>query len=77
MKAPKRKMLKDVTITKPLVTIPVDELVEKGVYLTHTKDLIQLREINKEKKMIQYFNLTEQCSQWVAFNRHIIVERVR
>lgn len=77
MKKLKPKMLKDVKITKPVVTLPVEELIANGVYLTHTKDLIQIREINKEKKTLHIFNITEQCSQWTDFSRHIIVERVR
>lgn len=77
MKAPKPKMLKDVKITKPVITIPAAEITQNSVYLTHTKDLIQIREIDKERKKFRIFNITEQCSQWVDFSRHIIVEKVR
>lgn len=77
MKTPKPKMLKDVKITKPIVTLPVNELVSGGVYLTHTKDLVQIREIDKDNDKMQLFNMTEQCKQWVTIKRHLLVERVR
>ena len=59
------------------ITIPFSELQKGGVYLTHTKDLIQIREIDVEKITLEVFNMTEQCKQWIDGKKHIIVERKR
>lgn len=70
------------TITTPpkfkkVVTIPVSELEEGCVYLTHTKDLIKIKTINNETERIHFANLTDQCDQWSIFKHHIIVEKIR
>jgi len=57
--------------------IPFSDLIIGGVYLTHTKDLIQIREIDVSNTKLLIFNMTEQCKQWVDFKRHIITERKR
>ena len=58
-------------------TIPFSELQQGEVYLTHTKDLIQIREIDVPNSKLLIFNMTDQCKQWIDSKRHIIVERKR
>ena len=60
-----------------IVTIPVKDLVVNGVYLTHTKDLVQIMEINEETRQMKLRNMTEACHIWVDLDKHIIVERKR
>jgi len=57
--------------------IPFSELEINGVYLTHTKDLVQVRQIDTANSKLLVFNMTEQCKQWLDGKRHIIVERKR
>ena len=65
--------MKDIKV----ITIAVEDLVKDGVYLTHTKDLVQVKDINKQRKQLHLFNITEQCNMYPEFTKHTIVERVR
>lgn len=59
------------------VKIAENELVINGVYMTHTKDLVQIRGINKERNEIHVYNITESCNVYVNLKKHNIVKRIR
>jgi hypothetical protein len=66
-------------ITKEVMepTITVDELKEGGVYMTHTKDLVQIRGINKERNELHVYNITESCNVFINLKKHHLIKRVR
>ena len=60
-----------------VVTLPLTDLVKDGVYLTHTKDLVQIKNIDETKRELHLFNMTEQCNVWTSLDKHYIVRKVR
>ena len=54
------------------------ELVLNGVYKTHTKDLIQIKRLDKKNKEMDLYNMTEQCNLYkINTDKHILVTRIR
>ena len=70
--------LKD-SITKEMENvIPVEELVVGGVYKTHVKDLILIKDINVEKNEMTVYNITESCTvKYHNLQKHSIIQRIR
>jgi hypothetical protein len=62
---------------RKIITLAVKDLVKGSLYLTHTKNLVIVKNIDEQKKKLHLYNVSEQCNMWIDFNRHIIVERVR
>ena len=55
-----------------------DELIENGVYMTKTKDLVQIRSIDKQKNRLFVYNITESCHMYfMNLEKHSIVKRIR
>jgi hypothetical protein len=67
-------------ITKELKEQPViavDELQEGGVYMTHTKDLVQVRTINRERNELHVYNITESCNVFLNLKKHHLIKKIR
>jgi len=61
----------------PLI-LDVSELAVDGVYFDAGEQLVQIKEIDHEKKELHLFNITEQYNFYaVKFERHGLVRRVR
>jgi hypothetical protein len=63
--------------TNGIIPIDVDELVENGVYLTHTKDLVQIRGIDRANDKLHLYNITESCNVYLNLTKHLLIKRVR
>jgi hypothetical protein len=59
------------------VTIPIDQLIENGVYMTHSKDLVQIKKIDKEKNILHVYNITDSCNVFPILSKHNLVKRIR
>lgn len=58
--------------------LKINELVENGVYMTKTKDLIQIRTIDKSKNRLFVYNITESCHMYfMDLEKHSIIKRIR
>lgn len=62
---------------KELVTINENDLLKDAVYMTHTKDLVQIRNINKDKNELHLYNITESCNVYVKLSTHQLIRRIR
>jgi len=59
------------------MTIAVNELVDGGVYMTHTNDLVQIKRIYKDKNQLHVYNITESCNIFMNLKKHHLVKRIR
>ena len=59
------------------MTIAVNELVDGGVYMTHTNDLVQIKRIYKDKNQLHVYNITESCNIFMNLKKHYLVKRIR
>jgi hypothetical protein len=64
-------------LTKEPVTIDSKDLVEGGTYMTHTKDIVQIRGIDKIKKELHLYNITHSCNVYVKIITHQLIKRIR
>lgn len=60
-----------------IITIAIDELVHEGVYMTHTKDLVKIKEINKKKNELHVYNISESCNIYMNLEKHCLTKRIR
>ena len=64
--------------TAKAVTIDAKDLVKEGVYFSTTNHLVQVKDINTEKKELHLLNISEQIHLYfIPFNRHTLAKRVR
>jgi hypothetical protein len=57
--------------------IAVKDLVDGGVYMTHTNDLVQIKKINKAINQLHIYNITESCNVYMNLEKHILIKRIR
>ena len=60
-----------------LPVIPVSELVNEGVYFTQKDELVRIKSIDPEKKIIRMLNISDQYTMYVRFDRSTLVKRIR
>ncbi len=53
------------------------ELEINGVYMTHTKDLVQIRGIRKDINQLHVYNITESCNVFLNLKKHNLIKRIR
>ena len=64
--------------TVKIPTIAATKLVKDGVYFSTANQLIQIKDINFEKKELHLFNISEQMHLYfIKFDRHNLARRVR
>jgi hypothetical protein len=59
------------------IAIAVNELIDGGVYKTHTNDLVQIKGIYKDKNQLHVYNITESCNIFMNLKKHHLVKRIR
>jgi hypothetical protein len=57
--------------------ISVQDLVDGGVYMTHVKQLVQIKEIDKQKNQLHVYNISECCNVYMNLEKHSLVKRIR
>jgi len=57
--------------------IAIQDLVVDGVYETHTRDLVKIKGINKDKNELHVYNMTESCNVYMNLARHLLKKRIR
>lgn len=63
--------------TEKIQTIPVTDLNVGCVYMTHTKDLVQVRKIDEKTKTLHLYNISESCTSYISFDNNLIIKKIR
>jgi hypothetical protein len=53
------------------------KIEEGGVYRNEVGNIIEIRNINKEKNMVLLYNISESCNQYVTMRNSRFVSRIR
>jgi len=62
---------------KEPIVIDVKDLENGSVYMTHTKDLVQIKNIDAAKDELHLYNITESCNVFVKLAKHQLIRKIR
>jgi len=58
-------------------TITASDIVDGAVYFNSKNELVQVKKIDNEKKVVHFFNISEQYTVYLRFERINLIKRVR
>ena len=53
------------------------KIEEEGVYKNEIGNIVQIKNIDREKNMVLIYNISESCNQYVPHRESLFVKRIR